>query len=153
MPTILRLGTVVAVAAIMGWAGMYVIDLTTPVSPTPLVYLLQAAVSAGLWLLLSRAVAVASLPVTLGIGMISPFAGSMLFCPPYSLLLVAHSPQSLLVGAVTALAVKAVVSLDTPRQRRLRRGLCPRCAYDLRSLSSKVCPECGLDVENVSSGL
>ena len=28
-------------------------------------------------------------------------------------------------------------------RRRLRRGLCPRCAYDLRGLASAACPECG----------
>jgi hypothetical protein len=28
-------------------------------------------------------------------------------------------------------------------RRRLRRGLCSRCAYDLRGLASPACPECG----------
>ena len=29
------------------------------------------------------------------------------------------------------------------RTRRIRRGLCPKCAYDLRGIESKECPECG----------
>lgn len=29
------------------------------------------------------------------------------------------------------------------RQKRLGKGLCPRCAYDLRNLMSNRCPECG----------
>ena len=30
------------------------------------------------------------------------------------------------------------------RRRRIRRGLCPKCAYDLRgSINATVCPECG----------
>jgi hypothetical protein len=29
------------------------------------------------------------------------------------------------------------------RRRRLRRGLCPRCGYDLTANPSGVCPECG----------
>ncbi|GIK20494.1 MAG: hypothetical protein AMXMBFR77_26120 [Phycisphaerales bacterium] len=27
--------------------------------------------------------------------------------------------------------------------RRIRRGLCPVCRYDLRSLPQRACPECG----------
>jgi hypothetical protein len=29
------------------------------------------------------------------------------------------------------------------RRRRIKRGLCPTCAYDLRATQSPVCPECG----------
>ena len=29
------------------------------------------------------------------------------------------------------------------RRRRIRRGLCPKCAYDLRGTHASVCPECG----------
>ena len=29
------------------------------------------------------------------------------------------------------------------RWRRIRRGLCPKCAYDLRGTTGEVCPECG----------
>ena len=29
------------------------------------------------------------------------------------------------------------------RHRRIKRGLCPKCAYDLRGSESRVCPECG----------
>jgi len=29
------------------------------------------------------------------------------------------------------------------RWRRIRRGLCPKCAYDLRGTQTSVCPECG----------
>ena len=29
------------------------------------------------------------------------------------------------------------------RKRRIRRGLCPKCAYDLRGSDSVLCPECG----------
>jgi len=28
-------------------------------------------------------------------------------------------------------------------RRRIRRGLCPKCGYDLRGRSHAVCPECG----------
>jgi len=26
---------------------------------------------------------------------------------------------------------------------RIKRGLCPKCAYDLRGTTSEACPECG----------
>ena len=29
------------------------------------------------------------------------------------------------------------------RRRRIKRGLCPKCAYDLRGSASQSCPECG----------
>jgi hypothetical protein len=29
------------------------------------------------------------------------------------------------------------------KRRRIKRGLCPKCAYDLRATQSPVCPECG----------
>ena len=29
------------------------------------------------------------------------------------------------------------------RRRRIKRGLCPKCAYDLRGIESQICPECG----------
>ena len=29
------------------------------------------------------------------------------------------------------------------RRRRIKRGLCPKCAYDLRGIESSACPECG----------
>ena len=29
------------------------------------------------------------------------------------------------------------------RRRRIKRGLCPKCAYDLRGSASQTCPECG----------
>jgi len=29
------------------------------------------------------------------------------------------------------------------RWRGIRRGLCPKCAYDLRGSIAQVCPECG----------
>jgi hypothetical protein len=34
-------------------------------------------------------------------------------------------------------------------EERIKRGLCPKCAYDLRGRapSSKACPECGMSVE------
>jgi len=34
------------------------------------------------------------------------------------------------------------------RRRRLKRGLCVKCAYDLRGTSSGVCPECGASMQN-----
>ena len=33
------------------------------------------------------------------------------------------------------------------RRRRIKRGLCPKCAYDLRGSDSKICPECGTAVK------
>ena len=33
------------------------------------------------------------------------------------------------------------------RRRRIKRGLCPACAYDLRGNDSKTCPECGKAVK------
>ena len=32
------------------------------------------------------------------------------------------------------------------RRRRLKRGLCPHCAYDLRGIDSPRCPECGAPI-------
>ena len=29
------------------------------------------------------------------------------------------------------------------RRRRIKRGLCPKCAYDLRGTQANICPECG----------
>lgn len=37
------------------------------------------------------------------------------------------------------------------RRRRIRRGLCPGCAYDLRGSASQTCPECGAAVRRSSS--
>ncbi len=33
------------------------------------------------------------------------------------------------------------------RWRRVKRGLCPACGYDLRGSSADVCPECGKPVK------
>ena len=33
------------------------------------------------------------------------------------------------------------------RRRRIKRGLCPKCAYDLRGTQSEACPECGATVK------
>jgi len=34
-------------------------------------------------------------------------------------------------------------ALAIRRRRRIRRGLCPACRYDLRGLPQRACPECG----------
>ena len=41
------------------------------------------------------------------------------------------------------------------RRRRIRRGLCPKCAYDLRNrpTDSTTCPECGATVAPASKAL
>jgi hypothetical protein len=43
----------------------------------------------------------------------------------------------------SALSVPFVLFQSFRRRHRLRRGLCPRCAYDLQGLRSAPCPECG----------
>jgi hypothetical protein len=48
--------------------------------------------------------------------------------------------------AATILLMYAVKRIDSPAwwvRRRLGRGACPRCLYDIRNLPSMRCPECG----------
>jgi hypothetical protein len=39
---------------------------------------------------------------------------------------------------------------NTPEQRRIRRGLCAKCGYDLRASPTR-CPECGYDVQSTTA--
>ena len=50
-------------------------------------------------------------------------------------------PHAYLVGMTAVLPAWRAVAARR-RRRRNRRGLCPRCGYDLRA-STGVCPECG----------
>jgi threonine/homoserine/homoserine lactone efflux protein len=51
------------------------------------------------------------------------------------------------IGGVLAIAFAGYLLLRWPqekRERRLRRGLCPKCGYDLRATpKGDRCPECG----------
>ena len=44
------------------------------------------------------------------------------------------------------LALAAALVRTSRRRRRRRRGLCERCAYDLRGTPSSACPECGTSI-------
>jgi hypothetical protein len=43
----------------------------------------------------------------------------------------------------TALWLLVAALFAYRRHRRIKRGLCPACAYDLRGSDSSICPECG----------
>ncbi|MCL4743391.1 MAG: hypothetical protein KJZ54_14440 [Phycisphaerales bacterium] len=49
--------------------------------------------------------------------------------------------NTLFYGAIWFALFTALAALRTAR--RLRRGLCPLCRYDLRGLPQRACPECG----------
>ena len=49
--------------------------------------------------------------------------------------------NTLIYGALWWILFAGLISARAAR--RARRGLCVRCAYDLRGVSSDVCPECG----------
>jgi hypothetical protein len=59
----------------------------------------------------------------------------------------AHRRWALILWPLTALSTVAGVGLSVlVRWRgtaRRRRGACPACGYDLRTLADRVCPECG----------
>ena len=64
--------------------------------------------------------------------------------PPLSgtTIIVPHWFVLLLVSPLVAWRVRPWLR----RRRRLRRGLCPRCGYDLTANATGVCPECGTAV-------
>lgn len=49
----------------------------------------------------------------------------------------------MLGGCLAIYPLAALWNGPLRRKRRLRRGLCALCGYDLRATTSKVCPECG----------
>jgi hypothetical protein len=72
------------------------------------------------------------------------FVGSWKLSPTFILPLIPLWPGfflNALIWGSPVLLVPAVKGLR--RSRRRRRGLCPRCAYDLRTVEFVVCPECG----------
>ena len=60
---------------------------------------------------------------------------------PYYPLWPGFIANTLIYGALWWILFAGLISARAVR--RARRGLCPRCAYDLRGVSSGVCPECG----------
>ena len=56
-------------------------------------------------------------------------------------------PTTHVVNTVFYAAVLWLLLFAAPfalrRWRGIRRGLCPKCAYDLRGSIAQVCPECG----------
>ena len=55
-----------------------------------------------------------------------------------------HDAATLLLLALLALSLGWVPRWRAMRRERLlRRGLCPRCRYDIRNIQSPRCPECG----------
>jgi hypothetical protein len=44
----------------------------------------------------------------------------------------------------------SAIRRNTPEQRRIRRGLCAKCGYDMRASSTR-CPECGYDVQSTTA--
>jgi hypothetical protein len=63
------------------------------------------------------------------------------FLVPYYPLWPGFIANSLIYAALCWLVIAGLVSARAAR--RARRGLCTRCAYDLRGVTSGVCPECG----------
>lgn len=63
------------------------------------------------------------------------------FLVPYYPLWPGFIANTLIYAALWWLLFTGLVSARSAR--RTRRGLCTRCAYDLRGISSGVCPECG----------
>ena len=51
-----------------------------------------------------------------------------------------------LVPLIAILAFAWVIRTALRRSIRRKRGLCVKCAYDLRGLDHEVCPECGAEV-------
>lgn len=142
---LLRLLGVAIVAAVMGVIGWVVVERTTGVASNGIrAWVYRGAVSVALWLALSFALRHASLPVTVGVGALSPFIGAGLMCPGLGAVLIATMPQAILVGIATALLVRPVVNWDAIRAaHRRRRGLCHRCGCDLRGSEGAACSECG----------
>lgn len=56
-----------------------------------------------------------------------------------------HNALSATAAGALLISVASAPSWIAPAQRRhrLRRGLCPRCCYDLTGLAEPRCPECG----------
>jgi hypothetical protein len=52
------------------------------------------------------------------------------------------SPHWLVLGIVVLPIIVQFAVLQLRRRRRMRRGLCPHCGYDLRGVAGR-CPECG----------
>ena len=144
MPLIVRLAIVGDVAAAMAVIGLVLFKWTHSLSVPLPAYIYFIVVSVVLWLPLSLMVRRASLSVTVGIGILSPFIGSLCFCQPFSVLVIPVSPLTLPVGLVTAILVKVAICSDAIVEYvRSRRGECPMCAYDLRGSERQVCSECG----------
>ena len=58
-----------------------------------------------------------------------------------------------MLPVVTVAAVLTLFAFGLPwwrKRRRMKRGLCLRCAYDLRRATTSVCPECGMENPRVT---
>lgn len=60
---------------------------------------------------------------------------------------VAHNAGTVVVGAIWLASWPGLLAWMRPRRRRLAAGLCPECAYDMRSGGLAACPECGWSSE------
>jgi hypothetical protein len=59
---------------------------------------------------------------------------------PYSMLMPGFAINTIFYAAILWLPFAALGAFR--RRRRIKRGLCPKCAYDLRGCESNMCPEC-----------
>jgi hypothetical protein len=56
------------------------------------------------------------------------------------------------IGVLCAVPILSAAAKRWGQRRRRRRGLCPKCGYDLRVATSGRCPECGDDVPGALTG-
>lgn len=68
---------------------------------------------------------------------------------PYRVIPLGFTFNSLLYASMLWMIVQSVLIFR--RSYRLRRGLCSKCAYNLRGADHVVCPECGANLVNVKS--
>jgi hypothetical protein len=71
------------------------------------------------------------------------FWGFVIVTVPYWLLAVITAILPAIVGVRLVRAVKL--------RRRISRGMCPHCGYDLRGSSGEVCSECGTKIETIGA--
>jgi hypothetical protein len=75
-----------------------------------------------------------------------PNAAQPAFCSDLRAIPLVPEPLGFSLDAILFAAIFATLFIAPSRLRRslrLRRGLCPACAYDLAGITTGVCPECG----------